>query len=74
MTTERQYRCDLCRDYIRPTHIATKEGFGVHFVAGGAAVFKRASDTEHHICTQCAKSVHDELRKAMSASTPEPAP
>ena len=72
MTTERNYRCDLCRDFIRPTQIANKEGFGVHFSADGHSVFKRVSDTEHHICCQCAQSIHDELRKIIPAKKMEP--
>ena len=67
MTTYRLYRCNLCSDYIQPSDNASKEGFGDHFVAGGACVFKRVHDTERHICHQCAKSVHDELRKITPA-------
>lgn len=67
MTTHREYRCDLCKDCIKPSGFMPKEGFGVHFMAGGAAVFKRVSETEHHICLQCATSVHDELRKVTPA-------
>lgn len=67
MTTERTYKCDLCGDKIIPSPYAVKTGFGVHFTAAGASVFKRASETEHHICCQCAQSVHDELRKVVPA-------
>ena len=67
MTTYRMYRCNLCSDYLEPTDSTAKPGFGVHFVPGGAAVFKRVHETERHICHQCARSVHDELRKV----TPE---
>ncbi len=67
MTTYRLYRCNLCSDYIQPSDNASKEGFGIHFVAGGACIFKRVHDTERHICHQCAKSVHDELRKITPA-------
>lgn len=68
MTTIRQYRCDLCLDYIKPTDIATKEGFGVHYLPGGSFVFRRVRECEHHICHQCANAAHDELRKVMHAS------
>lgn len=63
MSTYRLYRCNLCSDYLKPSESASKEGFGVQFVPGGASVFKRVSETERHICMQCAKSVHDEWRK-----------
>ena len=72
MTTYRMYRCNLCSDYIKPTDSTSKEGFGVHFVASGAAVFKRPHETERHICHQCAVSVHDEMRKVMPAECGEP--
>lgn len=71
MTTIRTYRCDLCRDELQPGQFARKEGFGVHFLAGGNSVFKRVSETEHHICLQCAKSIHDELRKVTPAKPSE---
>ena len=67
MTTYRIYQCNLCDAYIEPTKAATKPGFGVHFLAGGASVFKRVHETERHICHKCACSVHDELRKVMPA-------
>ena len=70
MTTIKTYRCNLCRDAILPTEgVLPREGFGVHFhshspLANGAWVtFKRASETETHICLACARAVHDELRK-----------
>ena len=63
MTTYRMYRCNLCGDYLEPTDAASKPGFGVHFLPGGAMEFKRVHETEKHICHQCARSVHDELRK-----------
>ena len=76
MTTYRQYRCNLCRDFIAPTEHAQREGFGVHFHGGSEArgnapwlSFKRTSDCEHHICLACARAVHDEVRKV----TPAPA-
>lgn len=71
MTTERKFKCDLCGDSITPSSFATKNGFGVHFIPGGASVFKRPSECEHHICHQCAKSVHDELRKITPADQVE---
>lgn len=67
MTTIRTFRCDLCHDSIKPTPHASKDGFGVHFATGGTFAFKRVADAEHHICHQCAKSTHDELRKVMPA-------
>lgn len=67
MTTEQTFKCNLCRDTITPSAFATKNGFGVHFVAGGSSVFKRPSECEHHICHQCAQSIHDELRKITQA-------
>lgn len=71
MTTKRTYECDLCRDAIKPSGFAGKEGFGVHFVAGGDSVFKRPSECEHHICHQCATNIHDELRKITPAGSTE---
>jgi hypothetical protein len=70
MTTYKMYRCNLCSDYIKPTESTSKDGFGVYFVAGGDSVFKRVCETERHICHQCARCVHDELRKHMPAETP----
>ncbi len=70
MTTYRMYRCNLCGDYLKPTDASSKEGFGIHFVAGGGSVFKRVHETEKHICDQCARSVHDEMRKVTPTSTP----
>lgn len=67
MTTYRLFRCNLCHDYIKPSQDCAKEGFGVHYVPGGDAVFKRVGETERHICHQCARSVHDELRKVTPA-------
>ena len=67
MTTIRQYRCNLCSDYIKPTDSTAKEGFGVHYLPGGAFVFRRVYECERHICHQCAKSTHDELRKVTPA-------
>lgn len=63
MTTERIFKCDLCGDRITPSQSAKKDGFGLYFISGGSCEFRRAGDCEHHICHQCAKSVHDELRK-----------
>lgn len=68
MTTYRMFRCNLCSDYLRPSDSAAKEGFGVHFVVGSAAVFKRVTETEKHICYQCAKSVHDAWRLTTPAA------
>lgn len=68
MTTYRMYRCNLCGDYLQPTDSASKEGFGVYFLGGGASVFKHMHDTENHICDQCARCVHDEMRKVMPAA------
>lgn len=74
MTTERTYKCDLCSDHIKPSGFAGKEGFGVHFIAGGDAVFKRPRECEHHICHQCAKCIHDEFRKITPAMELETTP
>lgn len=71
MTTYKLYRCNLCSDYIQPSDGTSKEGFGVYFVAGGVGVFKRPHEAERHICNQCAKSVHDELRKITPAGRSE---
>ena len=71
MTTIREYRCNLCRDAINDT----REGFGVHFTAwkpevkGPGLSFKRVSECENHLCLACARSIHDELRKATPAQT-----
>lgn len=80
MTTYRQYRCNLCKDFIKPTEDTPREGFGVHFhayapqqittsrpQAGQWLSFKRASECENHICLACARAVHDELRKVTPA-------
>lgn len=67
MTTYRMYRCNLCGDYLKPTNGTAKEGFGVHFFPGGGSEFKRVHETEDHICHQCARCVHDELRKVTPA-------
>ena len=67
MTTYRMYRCNLCGDYLKPTDATSKEGFGVHLLSGGASVFKQVHETDKHICHQCARSVHDEMRKVMPA-------
>jgi hypothetical protein len=73
MTTYRQYRCNLCRDFIRPTEDTPREGFGVHFFGGVPRdgqqwlTLKRSSDCENHICLACARGVHDELRKVTPA-------
>jgi hypothetical protein len=76
MTTYRQYRCNLCRDFIRPTDDTPREGFGVHFFGGRLSAepwltFKRSSECENHICFACARAVHDEVRK-VSPPPPEP--
>lgn len=68
MTTYRTYECNLCGDAIKPSDHTTKEGFGLHFDTAGRHVFKRVSETERHICMQCARCVHDELRKVTPAS------
>lgn len=73
MTTYRQYRCNLCRDFMRPTEDSPREGFGVHFHGGRPRddapwlSFKRSADCENHICLACARAVHDELRKVTPA-------
>lgn len=75
MTTHRDYRCDLCHDYIEPTDPGglgvmgrVKAGFGIYFLPGdGKPVFKRPHEAEHHICNVCAHGIHDELRKVMPA-------
>lgn len=72
MTTERTYKCNLCRDAIIPSPFASKSGFGVHFTAGGDAVLKTPSECENHICQQCAKNIHNELRKLIPAKEVEP--
>ena len=72
MTTERTFRCNLCRDTIIPSVPAIKLGFGVHFISGGDSVFKRPSECENHICQQCAMSIHEELRKVLPAKELEP--
>jgi hypothetical protein len=71
MTAHRSYTCNLCRDTLKPPDGPyAKEGFGVHFDVGGASVFKRVSECENHICLQCARCVHDELRKVTPAEEP----
>lgn len=68
MTTTRTYRCNLCKDQIKPGELAKKDGFGIHYIAGGDALeFKRVSECENHICLPCAKCIHDELRKVTPA-------
>lgn len=67
MTTIRQYRCNLCNDYIKPTYATAKEGFGVHYLADGSFVFRRVNECERHICNQCARAAHDELRNVVPA-------
>jgi hypothetical protein len=67
MTTYRMYRCNLCGVYLKPTDATSEEGFGVHFVPGDNWVFKHVHETEKHICQQCARCVHDEMRKMMPA-------
>lgn len=75
MTTYRQYRCNLCRDFIRPTDSTPREGFGIHFhgfapANGGPWLsFKRTTECENHICHACAKAVHDEVRKVTPADS-----
>lgn len=74
MTVYRQYRCNLCTDYMKPTENTPREGWGVKFAplrserGGGTWMdFTRPEDAEKHICLRCAKAVHDELRKVMPA-------
>lgn len=67
MTTIRQYRCNLCNDYIKPTDSTAKEGFGVLYLPGGSFVFRSARECERHICHQCAEAAHDEFRKVKPA-------
>jgi hypothetical protein len=81
MTTYRQYRCNLCRDFIQPTDSTSpREGFGVHFNGNVPRdgmqwlAFKRSSDCENHICLACARAVHDELRKVTPHSASEASP
>lgn len=74
MTTERKYKCNLCRDEISPSQGSTREGLGIHYHGNTPQAsrpwlsFKRASECENHICMPCARAVHDELRKVMAAS------
>lgn len=67
MTTYRMYRCNVCGDYIQPTDSTSKEGFGVWFGNSNVIEFKRVHETEKHICHQCAKGIHDEMRKVTPA-------
>ena len=74
MTTYRQYRCNLCKDFIRPTEDTPREGFGVHFFGYSPKgdsqwlALKRTSECEDHICLACARAVHDEVRKGDTSS------
>jgi hypothetical protein len=80
MTTYRLYRCNLCKDFIKPTDGTPREGFGVHFhgheprPTGAWLTFKRTSECENHICLACARAVHDELRKVTPAEAPTTEP
>ena len=67
MTTTKTFTCNLCRDRIKPSDLAQKDGFGLYFLAGGQAEFRRMGECENHICNECAQSVHDELRKVTPA-------
>jgi hypothetical protein len=73
MDTYKQYRCNLCRDFILPTDGTPREGFGVHFFGYSPGdgkpwlAFKRSSECENHICLACARAVHDELRMVTPA-------
>ena len=73
MTTYKQYRCNLCGDFIQPTDSTPREGFGVHFFGHAPRdgqqwlAFKRSSECENHICHACARAVHDEVRKVTPA-------
>jgi len=73
VTTTRQFRCNLCKDFIAPTNDTPREGFGVHFHGGGGSqwlTLKRVSECENHICLKCATDVHDELRRVTPAKEP----
>ena len=67
MTKFTNYRCNICTDYIQPTDDNCPPGFGMHYTGKGYE-FKRVQDCERHICLNCAKSIHDELRKVTPAS------
>lgn len=74
MTVKKEYRCNLCRDLIRPSDLAKKSGFGVYFDSSGGLALKDAWQAENHICSQCAgyiaKQIGVELQ-AKSAQTSE---
>lgn len=73
MTVTKTYRCDLCRVELSPTLGAQRQGFGLHYQAysppkaGPWLTFKRTDECERHICVDCARAVHDELRRVLPA-------
>lgn len=73
MTTIRHYRCNLCRDNIKPTDGFARDGLGVHFLSNSPKdnhawlTLKTVTECETHICLACARAVHDELRKITPA-------
>ena len=70
MTTERIYRCNLCRFDIRPSTDAERDGLGIYFTGPKTSKFTPVHDSEYHICHPCARNVHDELRRVTPAAQP----
>lgn len=52
MTTERTYRCNLCRDGIE-----VAQGVGVHFSDMTNFKFVALRDAENHLCNDCIERI-----------------
>lgn len=53
MTVQRQYTCDLCKERITDY----KDGIGVKWMTGDLLRNVLITDSEHHLCNQCCKSL-----------------
>ena len=56
MTTERRYKCNLCRDELN------EGGIGIKFCGTTSFVIRRKEDCENHLCGSCVNG----LRKAFA--------
>lgn len=63
MTTERKFKCNLCRDQIDPNSPPERglvDGTGVHFTSSATCSpfkFVPVRDAENHVCASCISNI-----------------
>lgn len=66
MSVKRDYICDFCKDTIADY----RGGIGVKWMHGDLLRNVLISDSEHHLCNRCCKSLHEMFTQMGTPRTP----